>query len=279
MTRQSEEKFNLLDHRSKSGVAYLHPGGRVLSNYAIRQLQLGNNMYVLEIGCGTGATLADLAMQPGLHITGTDISAAMLSMAEKRIRYCSLRDKIRLLLIKPDGKLPFAGHSFDAVYAESVLAIVQEQVLPVLLSEIFRVLKPGGRMITIDAVWKKETDPGQIRQINQQCLHDFGLIQSLAQPQSVADWQKAFGQAGFASISTLQIYPGTITDVSEKIPNKKSHRFTRLKKLSLLLNPGLWYYQLKSAFLLKTKHRHDGDFLESYVFLLEKPKHASKPWI
>ncbi len=98
---------------------------------------------ILEVGVGTGLTLRHYP--PGATVVGIDISDKMLDKARKRA--LDLPD-LEVHLEKADAsKLPYSDHSFDAVLAAYVLTAVEDPYA--VCMEIRRVLKPGGRLVTI----------------------------------------------------------------------------------------------------------------------------------
>jgi len=270
MSTKQIPDFRLLNQWAKKGISYLHPLGKRGTAKLIKTLNLSCGMQVLEFGCGTGATLANLSLIPGLNLKGVDISSSMIQTAKQRLRFCGIHRDVQIKLIKPGEKLPFPDASMDVVYAESVLAIVDETLLPSLLMEILRILKPGGRFATLDAIWKEECSAEQIALINQLCMIHFGMVQSLANPSDKKDWQCMFEKAGFRIVSSQYLSHETTTSCTHRI-NRLSSLFTKLKKISILLSPWYWYAQLKTLILIKKWHTHDRDYLQNYLFLLEKP--------
>ena len=98
----------------------------------------------------------------------------------------------------------------------------------------------------------------------------FGMVQSLANPGYKKDWEHTFKKAGFRIISSQ--------DLSEEKDNLCIHQtnrlssiFTKLKKTAVLFAPRFWFGQIKTFVLIKKWHKHDGDHLKNYLFLLEKP--------
>ncbi|MBS0125364.1 class I SAM-dependent methyltransferase [Thetidibacter halocola] len=97
---------------------------------------------VLEVGCGTGLALPFYA--EGQRVTGIDFSADMLVKAKARVANHRL-GAVEALLRMDARQLDFADASFDQVAAMHVLSVVPEPSR--VLSEIVRVLRPGGRLV------------------------------------------------------------------------------------------------------------------------------------
>lgn len=100
---------------------------------------------VLFVAIGTGADIAHFPA--GREIIAIDISQAMLRRAEsRRSRYVG-----RLDLVEADAtKLPFADGGFDTVATSCTLCSVPEPVRA--LQELYRVLRPGGRLLMFEHV-------------------------------------------------------------------------------------------------------------------------------
>ena len=108
---------------------------------------------LLEIGIGNGA---DLQQYKRHDITGIDTSVAMLKIAR---RNCP--DNIELTEMNGE-KLLFEDEVFDYVVLAHVIAVVDDADL--LLSEIYRVLKPRGRLLILNHFtpdnWLRYIDKG-----------------------------------------------------------------------------------------------------------------------
>jgi phosphatidylethanolamine/phosphatidyl-N-methylethanolamine N-methyltransferase len=97
---------------------------------------------VLEVGVGTGLSLEHY--RADLRVTGIDYSGEMLTKARARVDRMGLRH-VEALRQMDARTLDFPDHSFDAVAAMHVLSVVPEPEQ--VMSEIVRVLKPGGRVV------------------------------------------------------------------------------------------------------------------------------------
>jgi SAM-dependent methyltransferase len=93
---------------------------------------------VLEIGCGTGRWLSVLASE-GCDVAGLDPSDEMLAIARDRVKGDLRRGTAEAL--------PWEGASFDRViYVNALHHFVDP---PRALQETWRVLRPGGRLLSI----------------------------------------------------------------------------------------------------------------------------------
>lgn len=102
---------------------------------------------VLELGCGTGNELLDIASRVGPkgRVFGLDISPRMLEVAREKIEKNPPAAPIELR--EADARaLPYADRCVDAVYSSFTLELFPEEDVPLVLGEVGRVLRPGGRL-------------------------------------------------------------------------------------------------------------------------------------
>jgi len=106
----------------------------------IEELELKNDEKILEVGCGNGYYL-NLLNKLGFSLTlvGIDNDKLALKDAKKIIG-----SRIKLVLADAN-KLPFEEQSFNKVIISEVIEHVEDEEK--VLSEIYRVLKPGGVMV------------------------------------------------------------------------------------------------------------------------------------
>ncbi len=112
-------------------------------------LGIGPGERVLEVGCGSGVVLRDMARKvaPNGAAVGLDLSLALLELAQPRPEGEALGSVV--LLCEGDaGWLPFRGGAFDAVLAVTTLIHVPQPERAV--AELVRVVRPGGRVGVFD---------------------------------------------------------------------------------------------------------------------------------
>lgn len=118
-----------------------------LRNLALARLGPASGESVLEIGFGTGHCLVQIAQAVGEEgrVCGVDISPGMVEASRLRLGRAGLAERVELRC-GDATELPFAVATFDAVFMSFTLELFDTPDIPVVLGEIKRVLKPGGRL-------------------------------------------------------------------------------------------------------------------------------------
>jgi SAM-dependent methyltransferase len=96
---------------------------------------------VLDVGCGNGYVLSRYARE-GAHVFGIDLTQTAVDLTRGRFELMSLSGDFRVASVE---SLPFDDDSFDCVCSMGVIHHTPDT--PRAVEEIFRVLRPGGRLI------------------------------------------------------------------------------------------------------------------------------------
>lgn len=113
------------------------------NDLAIALLELHQPATVLEIGFGQGRTAAVL-LEQGHRVLGVDPSPTMVAQACARNR-AACRDG-RAILVHGDGiTIPFPDHTADAAFTVHTIYFMPDPTAS--LTDIARVLRPGGRLV------------------------------------------------------------------------------------------------------------------------------------
>lgn len=106
-----------------------------------------NPQNILDIATGTGDLAILMAQTSAKNIVGLDISAGMLEVGKKKIAAKNLSDKIEMV-IGDSEEMPFKDSSFDAITV--AFGVRNFENLEKGLTEILRILKPGGKFVILE---------------------------------------------------------------------------------------------------------------------------------
>jgi arsenite methyltransferase len=123
--------------------------------FSIRKISVGED--VLDIGCGAGFDLIVARRKVGAdgRVCGVDLTEEMISRARRNFELLGIGD-IETDHISSEV-LPFADNSFDVVISNGAINLSPAKAE--LFAEIYRVLRPGGRLQIADMVMDGELPP------------------------------------------------------------------------------------------------------------------------
>lgn len=113
----------------------------------VKLVNAKNPEKILDIATGTGDLAIALAATNAKKIVGLDISPGMLAVGEEKIKQKNLSGIIDMMLGDSEA-LPFPDNEFDAITV--AFGVRNFETLETGLSEIYRVLKPGGIFVVLE---------------------------------------------------------------------------------------------------------------------------------
>jgi len=187
---------------------------------ALARLAAPDARSALDVCCGTGDFGLSLRVTfgPGLKLSGADLSAAMLSLAAKRLPGAGL--------VRAEAKkLPFPDASFDLVtisFATRNINTDRENMLAA-LREFRRVLKPGGAFLNLETtrpenrlVWALmrayvKTAIGLLNLISPASKPSYlFLLNTILNFYPAREFSALLAEAGFSSVSARALFPGAV---------------------------------------------------------------------
>ena len=172
-----------------SSVDEFHVRGLEVSK-ELAQYITSSNLKVLDVGCGLGGPARMLADEKSCTVTGLDLSQEFIDTAKALSKLVNLDSKTTFL--KGDAlALPFERNSFDIVWTQHVQMNIFEKKK--FYSEIFRVLKTGGKFLYYDIFKSSYND------INYPI--PWASRQDLSHLINIAELEKILNSIGFNSFS------------------------------------------------------------------------------
>lgn len=118
----------------------------VANPFSLGRLGLGEQVLDLGSGAGTDSLVAAQMVGPEGHVTGIDMTPEMLAKA--RAAAAELGQQNIEFVAAEAERLPFDEASFDVVISNGVIDLIPDK--DAVFSEIFRVLRPEGRIQIAD---------------------------------------------------------------------------------------------------------------------------------
>lgn len=188
---------------ARLGKTRLRPGGRKATEWLIASGDFNKDKKILEVACNMCTTAIGLAQKFGCKIEGVDLDEAALEKARANIAMHGLQDKIHVQRANA-MVLPFEDESFDIVINEAMLTMLPVQAKMKAVAEYFRVLKPGGFLLTHDVMLTTEDSEAVLQQLRE-------AINITVIPLTKQGWKNVFLDSGFRNVET---YNGDMTLLS-----------------------------------------------------------------
>jgi len=142
---------------AKLGKSKLRPGGIEATNWLLAHGNINKNSKVLEVACNRAKTMIKIHKEFGCEVTGIDLDDKFLEIANEAIKNKKLESKLNS--IKGNAmELPFEDNTFDVVINEAMLTMQTDKGKAKCMDEYYRVLKPGGVLLTHDVMLKQRDE-------------------------------------------------------------------------------------------------------------------------
>lgn len=174
------------EHKYTSGHSQKYPWDSVVSFFFRyrRSIRGTPNIDLLEVGCGTGANLW-FAAREGCNVVGIDGSSSAINAA-KKLFFDEKLDGI--FYVSDFTQIPCGDQTHDMVIDRGALTCCRKSNLPKALSEVARVIKPGGYFLFTpfsdshtSSMSGTRADDGTIEGISQGTLVGVGAITFLSE--------------------------------------------------------------------------------------------------
>ena len=128
-----------------------------LTDWALSHIVIARNHNVLDVGCGGGRTVQKLCQKVGNgKVFGVDYSELCVENSKKLNKTNIMCGKASILQASVSD-LPFEEDKFDIITAIETYYFWQDKLND--LKEIYRVLKPGGKLLLVFEMLKTEEEP------------------------------------------------------------------------------------------------------------------------
>jgi arsenite methyltransferase len=166
----------------------LHPGGLKLTRRIAELAEITSSSKVLDVACGRGESSVFLANEFGCTLVGIDLSARMVMQAHAK---CPLDSGRAVFFVADAEEAALRDNLFDAVLLECCFSVLPNKRKAA--QEIFRVLKPKGRLVMAD-ICRDPFSAASMRKSSNSI--DFSLIPCVDGAMSIDEYLNIFVEQG-----------------------------------------------------------------------------------
>jgi ubiquinone/menaquinone biosynthesis C-methylase UbiE len=204
-------------HRYDFGIRLLTLG-RIDRAYDRLTSHIQPGQRVLDIGCGTGA-LTLRAAKRGAVVKGIDINPEMLAIAAERTRNADLEGNVELAETGVAELDRETSESYDAVTSGLCFSELSEQELSYSLTQVMRIVKPGGTVLVADEVRPQNAPARFALALLRAPLSALTYLVTQQTSHPVEHLPEALAQAGFVIVDTRTSALQSLIEVVARKPD------------------------------------------------------------
>lgn len=142
---------------------------KTLLKDVLNQIDLPDNAVIADLGCKDATFL--LAFQQAFH--NKIKSSIGVDITDKWFKDVKYENPIELKVMDCSKKLQFEDNTFDFVFTKDMFECVSDKDF--LVSEINRILKPGGVVICINCDWDSIAYNGKNKELITKAIHNYAV--------------------------------------------------------------------------------------------------------
>jgi MPBQ/MSBQ methyltransferase len=131
-----------------------HIRGDTATKELIKLAKFTPEMHILDVGCGVGGSTRRLSHMTGCQVSGIDLSDEYIDAAERLTQLLKMEERVKFHACSA-LELPFDDNTFDGAWSIQMNMNVEDKLG--WLKEVYRVLKPGGRVVLYEVCGHKNT--------------------------------------------------------------------------------------------------------------------------
>jgi tocopherol O-methyltransferase len=182
------------------GIKTLYQATLNMNDYVAELLHLQNkkNTNILDAGCGIGGSSIYLAKKyPDVTFTGINIGPNQVTLATKFAKERNAPNT--KFILNNFNKTNFLENSFDGIFAlESSCYAINHKAF---MNEMYRILKPGGRLVIVDAFRTNRPMNTIMDKIYQQFCIEFGYANLAV----ITNFKQLLTEKGFVNVQFKDI--------------------------------------------------------------------------
>ncbi|MBQ7295248.1 MAG: methyltransferase domain-containing protein [Clostridia bacterium] len=140
-----------------------------LNKAIFEQINLPDNAVIADLGCRDASFLLGFQQAFPNKIK----SAIGVDINDKGFKNVKYKKPIKLKVMNCSKKLKFSDNTFDFVFTKDMFECVSDK--EALVSEIHRILKPGGTVICVNCDWESIVYNGENKELISKAIHSYAV--------------------------------------------------------------------------------------------------------